>query len=156
MALKRPRLVWTPQLHTRFVDAVKQLGLKNAVPKTIMQARCLTLTSCKLLYGESRINSVTMSVQLMGVDGLTRENVASHLQKYRLQLKVMILTRSLSPNQPAAVGRLYNGYKLMPAYEVWSSSAVVAVQRAGRILRSQPASSIGMTGFMGFSAVTTR
>lgn len=26
-------------------------------------------------------------VQKMNVDGLTRENVASHLQKYRLQLK---------------------------------------------------------------------
>eukprot|EP00252_Welwitschia_mirabilis_P021881 TRINITY_DN5734_c0_g2_i1.p1 TRINITY_DN5734_c0_g2~~TRINITY_DN5734_c0_g2_i1.p1 ORF type:complete len:309 (-),score=47.18 TRINITY_DN5734_c0_g2_i1:351-1277(-) len=59
--LKRPRLVWTPQLHKRFVDAVGQLGIKNAVPKTIMQ--------------------------LMNVDGLTRENVASHLQKYRLYLK---------------------------------------------------------------------
>ncbi|KAG9138081.1 hypothetical protein Leryth_001337 [Lithospermum erythrorhizon] len=54
--LKRPRLVWTPQLHKRFVDAVAHLGIKNAVPKTIMQ--------------------------LMSVDGLTRENVASHLQKY--------------------------------------------------------------------------
>ncbi|KAK4787289.1 hypothetical protein SAY86_011122 [Trapa natans] len=62
-ALKRPRLVWTPQLHKRFVDAVAQLGIKNAVPKTIMQ--------------------------LMNVDGLTRENVASHLQKYRLYLKRM-------------------------------------------------------------------
>lgn len=61
--LKRPRLVWTPQLHKRFVDAVAQLGIKNAVPKTIMQ--------------------------LMSVDGLTRENVASHLQKYRLYLKRM-------------------------------------------------------------------
>ena len=38
-ALKRPRLVWTPKLHMRFVAAVEQLGLKNAVPKTIMQAR---------------------------------------------------------------------------------------------------------------------
>ncbi|MQM11393.1 hypothetical protein Taro_044303 [Colocasia esculenta] len=61
--LKRPRLVWTPQLHKRFVDAVAHLGIKNAVPKTIMQ--------------------------LMNVDGLTRENVASHLQKYRLYLKRM-------------------------------------------------------------------
>ncbi|KAJ0977986.1 hypothetical protein J5N97_013460 [Dioscorea zingiberensis] len=59
--LKRPRLVWTPQLHKRFVDAVSHLGIKNAVPKTIMQ--------------------------LMSVEGLTRENVASHLQKYRLYLK---------------------------------------------------------------------
>ncbi|KAK9725985.1 hypothetical protein RND81_05G182100 [Saponaria officinalis] len=61
--LKRPRLVWTPQLHKRFVDAVGHLGIKNAVPKTIMQ--------------------------LMSVDGLTRENVASHLQKYRLYLRRM-------------------------------------------------------------------
>ncbi|XP_020585843.1 transcription factor PCL1-like [Phalaenopsis equestris] len=60
-ALKKPRLVWTPELHKRFVDAVAHLGVKNAVPKTIMQ--------------------------LMNVDGLTRENVASHLQKYRLYLK---------------------------------------------------------------------
>ena len=36
-------------------------GVKNAVPKTILQ--------------------------LMNVDGMTRENVASHLQKYRLYLK---------------------------------------------------------------------
>ncbi|CAL0322908.1 unnamed protein product [Lupinus luteus] len=61
--LKRPRLVWTAQLHKRFVDAVAHLGIKSAVPKTIMQ--------------------------FMSVDGLTRENVASHLQKYRLYLKRM-------------------------------------------------------------------
>ncbi|GMY10922.1 transcription factor PCL1-like [Fagus crenata] len=61
--LKRQRLVWTPQLHKRFVDVVGHLGIKNAVPKTIMQ--------------------------LMNVEGLTRENVASHLQKYRLYLKRM-------------------------------------------------------------------
>ncbi|XP_010443718.1 PREDICTED: transcription factor BOA-like [Camelina sativa] len=59
--LKRPRLVWTPQLHKRFVDVVDHLGIKSAVPKTIMQ--------------------------LMNVEGLSRENVASHLQKYRLYLK---------------------------------------------------------------------
>ncbi|KAK1396805.1 transcription factor PCL1 [Heracleum sosnowskyi] len=61
--MKRQRLVWTPQLHKRFVDVVAHLGIKNAVPKTIMQ--------------------------LMNVEGLTRENVASHLQKYRLYLKRM-------------------------------------------------------------------
>ncbi|KAH7405484.1 hypothetical protein KP509_15G072200 [Ceratopteris richardii] len=59
--LKRPRLVWTPELHKRFVDAVTHLGVNTAVPKTIMQ--------------------------LMNVEGLTRENVASHLQKYRIYLK---------------------------------------------------------------------
>lgn len=71
--LKRPRLVWTPQLHRRFVDVVGHLGIKNAVPKTIMQ--------------------------LMNVEGLTRENVASHLQKYRLYLKRM---QGLSSEGPSS------------------------------------------------------
>ena len=34
----------------------------------------------------------------MNVEGMTRENVASHLQKYRLYLKR--LARGLSPNAP--------------------------------------------------------
>jgi hypothetical protein len=38
-ALKRSRLVWTPQLHRRFLDAVEKLGDKAAVPKTIMNVR---------------------------------------------------------------------------------------------------------------------
>lgn len=58
--MKRTRLVWTPHLHRLFVEAVEKLG-EDAVPKNIMQ--------------------------VMDVEGLTRSNVASHLQKYRLQLK---------------------------------------------------------------------
>ncbi|BDA50754.1 probable two-component response regulator ORR24 at C-terminar half [Coccomyxa sp. Obi] len=58
---KKPRLVWTAELHARFMNAVTHLGVKHAVPKTILQ--------------------------LMNVEGMTRENVASHLQKYRLYLK---------------------------------------------------------------------
>ncbi|KAE8696670.1 Transcription factor LUX [Hibiscus syriacus] len=75
---KRSRLVWTPQLHKRFVDVVAHLGIKNAVPKTIMQ--------------------------LMNVEGLTRENVASHLQKYRLYLKRM---QGLSNEGPSASDQLF-------------------------------------------------
>ncbi|KAK1357235.1 Sterile nodes [Heracleum sosnowskyi] len=63
MGTKRARLVWTPQLHKRFVEVVAHLGIKNAVPKRIME--------------------------MMNVEGLSRENVASHLQKYRLYLKRM-------------------------------------------------------------------
>ncbi|GMI88954.1 PHYTOCLOCK 1, LUX ARRHYTHMO [Hibiscus trionum] len=76
--LKRQRLVWTAQLHKRFVDVVAHLGIKNAVPKTIMQ--------------------------LMNVEGLTRENVASHLQKYRLYLKRM---QGLSNEDPSASDQLF-------------------------------------------------
>ncbi|RZC14043.1 Two-component response regulator ORR21 [Glycine soja] len=58
---KRQRIVWTDELHNKFLDAVSQLGdINTAVPKRILE--------------------------LMNVPGLTREQVASHLQKYRHQL----------------------------------------------------------------------
>ncbi|XP_077214556.1 transcription factor PCL1-like [Tasmannia lanceolata] len=82
-ALKRPRLVWTPQLHKRFIDVVSHLGVKNAVPKTIMQ--------------------------MMNVEGLTRENVASHLQKYRLYLKRM---QGLSDEGPSSSDQLFSSTPL--------------------------------------------
>ncbi|KAL0457459.1 UNVERIFIED_CONTAM: Two-component response regulator ARR1 [Sesamum latifolium] len=59
--LKKPRVVWSVELHQQFVTAVNQLGIDKAVPKKILE--------------------------LMNVPGLTRENVASHLQKYRLYLR---------------------------------------------------------------------
>ncbi|KAH9304985.1 hypothetical protein KI387_009389, partial [Taxus chinensis] len=58
---KKPRVVWSVELHQQFVSAVNTLGIDKAVPKRILE--------------------------LMNVQGLTRENVASHLQKYRLYLK---------------------------------------------------------------------
>ncbi|KAK9665788.1 hypothetical protein RND81_14G136400 [Saponaria officinalis] len=59
--LKKARVVWSVELHQQFVAAVNQLGIDKAVPKKILE--------------------------LMNVPGLTRENVASHLQKYRLYLR---------------------------------------------------------------------
>ncbi|KAF7837765.1 two-component response regulator ARR2-like [Senna tora] len=59
--IKKPRVVWSVELHQQFVAAVNQLGIDKAVPKKILE--------------------------LMNVPGLTRENVASHLQKYRLYLR---------------------------------------------------------------------
>ncbi|KAI5071050.1 hypothetical protein GOP47_0014033 [Adiantum capillus-veneris] len=58
---KKPRVVWSVELHQKFVNAVNSLGIDKAVPKRILE--------------------------LMDVRNLTRENVASHLQKYRLYLK---------------------------------------------------------------------
>eukprot|EP00792_Barthelona_sp_PAP020_P004453 TRINITY_DN2138_c0_g1_i1.p1 TRINITY_DN2138_c0_g1~~TRINITY_DN2138_c0_g1_i1.p1 ORF type:complete len:351 (+),score=95.33 TRINITY_DN2138_c0_g1_i1:39-1091(+) len=55
----KKRLNWTPELHSKFVAAIKDLGIKSAVPRTILKH--------------------------MGETGnLSRENIASHLQKYRL------------------------------------------------------------------------
>lgn len=45
---------WTPELHRRFVQAVEQLGIDKAVPSRILE--------------------------IMGIEGLTRHNIASHLQ----------------------------------------------------------------------------
>ncbi|XP_023638473.1 two-component response regulator ARR14 isoform X1 [Capsella rubella] len=58
---KSSRVVWSIELHQQFVNAVNQLGIDKAVPKRILE--------------------------LMNVPGLSRENVASHLQKFRLYLK---------------------------------------------------------------------
>ncbi|GER56046.1 response regulator [Striga asiatica] len=59
-SVKKARVVWTVELHQKFVKAVNQIGFEKVGPKKILD--------------------------LMGVPWLTRENVASHLQKYRLYL----------------------------------------------------------------------
>ncbi|KAK3159608.1 hypothetical protein QOZ80_1BG0048740 [Eleusine coracana subsp. coracana] len=52
---------WTPELHRKFVQAVEQLGIDKAVPSRILE--------------------------IMGIECLTRHNIASHLQKYRSHRK---------------------------------------------------------------------
>ncbi|XBI68304.1 hypothetical protein VPH35_047523 [Triticum aestivum] len=58
---RKPRVTWTIKLHNKFLEAINQIGLDRAVPKKVLE--------------------------LMNVDCLGRENIASHLQKYRLHLK---------------------------------------------------------------------
>ncbi|CAI9093287.1 OLC1v1028754C1 [Oldenlandia corymbosa var. corymbosa] len=59
-SVKKSRVVWTVELHQKFVNAVHQIGYEKVGPKKILD--------------------------MMAVPWLTRENVASHLQKYRLYL----------------------------------------------------------------------
>ncbi|KAK2663171.1 hypothetical protein Ddye_001745 [Dipteronia dyeriana] len=61
---KKMKVDWTPELHRRFVQAVEQLGVDKAVPSRILE--------------------------LMGIDCLTRHNIASHLQKYRSHRKHLL------------------------------------------------------------------
>ncbi|XP_031374032.1 two-component response regulator ARR10-like [Punica granatum] len=58
---KRTRLNWSQELHFKFIKAIDHLGIEKAVPKNILE--------------------------LMNDENITREHVASHLQKYRLSLK---------------------------------------------------------------------
>lgn len=69
---RKARRCWSPDLHRRFVNALQMLGGSQvATPKQIRE--------------------------LMKVDGLTNDEVKSHLQKYRLH------TRRPSPSPQAAV-----------------------------------------------------
>ncbi|XP_031473216.1 probable transcription factor GLK1 [Nymphaea colorata] len=61
---RKVKVDWTPELHRRFVQAVEQLGVDKAVPSRILE--------------------------LMGIDSLTRHNIASHLQKYRSHRKHLL------------------------------------------------------------------
>ncbi|KAI3751074.1 hypothetical protein L2E82_22101 [Cichorium intybus] len=58
---KKNKVIWTPDLHKKFLEAVEKIGINEAVPKKILE--------------------------FMKVEGLTRDHVASHLQKYRIFLK---------------------------------------------------------------------
>ncbi|XP_031279694.1 two-component response regulator ARR12-like isoform X2 [Pistacia vera] len=84
---KKPRVVWSVDLHRKFVAAVNQLGIDKAVPKKILD--------------------------LMNVEKLTRENVASHLQKYRLYLKRIGCVANQQANMVAALGSTDPSYLRM-------------------------------------------
>ncbi|PON99204.1 Two-component response regulator [Trema orientale] len=84
---KKPRVVWSVELHRKFVGAVNQLGIDKAVPKKILD--------------------------LMNVEKLTRENVASHLQKYRLYLKRISCVANQQANMVAALGSSDSSYLRM-------------------------------------------
>jgi SHAQKYF class myb-like DNA-binding protein len=53
-AIKRPRLVWTAQLHKRFEEAIQKLGETRAVPKSIMQVRTPIDSACHIHIGVHR------------------------------------------------------------------------------------------------------
>ncbi|XP_057767118.1 two-component response regulator ARR12-like [Salvia miltiorrhiza] len=90
-AQKKPRVVWTIELHRKFVTAVNQLGIEKAVPKRILD--------------------------MMNVEGLSRENVASHLQKYRLYLKRISTVATQQANMAAALGVKDSGFMHMGSLE---------------------------------------
>ncbi|KAJ8748938.1 hypothetical protein K2173_013375 [Erythroxylum novogranatense] len=77
---KKPKIRWSNELHNRFLHAIDILGIDDAHPKKILQH--------------------------MNVPGLRKENVSSHLQKYRLSLKQQEETknkRGIVDHHPSSV-----------------------------------------------------
>ncbi|CAK9168612.1 unnamed protein product [Ilex paraguariensis] len=79
---RKVKVDWTPELHRRFVQAVEQLGVDKAVPSRILE--------------------------VMGIDCLTRHNIASHLQKYRSHRK-HLLAREAEAASWSQRRQLYGG-----------------------------------------------
>ena len=65
---KKARFVWTPDLHRRFETAVNRLGVSQAKPQAIRQ-----LMGCETED-----------------EPPTRQNIKSHLQKYRLLVQKQV------------------------------------------------------------------
>ncbi|XP_047318947.1 two-component response regulator ORR26 isoform X2 [Impatiens glandulifera] len=81
-SMKKARVIWTVDLHQKFVRAVNHIGYEIG-PKKILD--------------------------LMNVPWLTRENVASHLQKYRLYLSRLQKENELkSSNEPKTLSQNIN------------------------------------------------
>ncbi|GLT66212.1 hypothetical protein SLA2020_385920 [Shorea laevis] len=88
---RKQRRCWSPDLHRRFVDALQQLGGSQvATPKQIRE--------------------------LMQVDGLTNDEVKSHLQKYRLHVRKLPAAEANDPSM---------------AQEQWSERMKASVSKYG-------------------------
>lgn len=109
---KKMKVDWTPELHKKFVRAVEQLGVDQAIPSRILE--------------------------LMKVEGLTRHNVASHLQKFRMHRRHILpkeddrkwphardqMLRNYYPHKPIMAFPPYHSNHLVPTgpvYPVWGA-----------------------------------
>ncbi|XP_030531760.2 two-component response regulator ORR24-like [Rhodamnia argentea] len=78
---RKSKVVWNTGLHDLFLHAINYIGLDKAVPKRILE--------------------------FMNIPGLTRENVASHLQKYRIFLKKVAVGDNGAPRARARASSSY-------------------------------------------------
>ncbi|OIW14360.1 hypothetical protein TanjilG_15714 [Lupinus angustifolius] len=93
---KKPRLTWSEELHRKFVNVVNLLGIENAVPRKILA--------------------------FMNDERLTKENVASHLQKYKLSLKR--ISSSCVPNKNGSIIGCGQFQNVSPSDPVYQNDAV--------------------------------
>ncbi|XP_039164317.1 two-component response regulator ARR12 [Eucalyptus grandis] len=118
---KKPRVVWSVDLHRKFVSAVEQLGYDKAVPKKILD--------------------------LMNVEGITRENVASHLQKYRLYLKRL--------NTNGASQAAFGDFHALAGSGRLSSTSLSSYAAGGMLGRLSTPTSLGFRGITSSAAYRT-
>lgn len=95
---RKIKVDWTSELHKKFVQAVEQLGVDQAIPSRILE--------------------------LMNVEGLTRHNVASHLQKYRLQRRHILPKESARkwPQTRHSTPKSYYSTRPIMAYPPYHAS----------------------------------
>lgn len=91
--VKKQKLVWTPYLHKMFLLAVNQIGLesKSSFKNIFLMKGFLNLISFTMCFSCVYIfpNSEAVPkkiLEIMNIPNLTRENVASHLQVFLLNL----------------------------------------------------------------------
>ncbi|KAL4384464.1 hypothetical protein GQ457_15G005320 [Hibiscus cannabinus] len=110
-ALRKARRCWSPELHRRFLHALQQLGGSHvATPKQIRE--------------------------LMKVDGLTNDEVKSHLQKYRLHTRRPSVQHNANPQAPqfVVVGGIWMPppeYATMTATTTTSTKSVTVTPSSG-------------------------
>ncbi|XP_039057357.1 two-component response regulator-like APRR2 [Hibiscus syriacus] len=119
--LKKLKVDWTTELHKKFVQAVDQLGIDQAIPSRILE--------------------------LMKVEGLTRHNVASHLQKHRMHKRHILpkevdrrwprgdqTQRSCYPHKPIMAFPPCPSNHVVPVspfYPMWGTPHPVSIQSWG-------------------------
>ncbi|KAI3774751.1 hypothetical protein L1987_49313 [Smallanthus sonchifolius] len=100
---RKQRRCWSTELHRRFVNALQQLGgSQAATPKQIRE--------------------------LMQVDGLTNDEVKSHLQKYRLHTRRLPSSNTLSGNQS---GGVFGDGLGMPPQDQYVESSKHGISQSG-------------------------
>lgn len=92
--MKKPRVVWSNDLHHKFVDAVNHLGIDSK----FFIFTAFNLSTVDYLFVPRKFISVILFAEavprnilhLMNVENLTNQNVASHLQVFFSSLMIHI------------------------------------------------------------------